>query len=65
VKTLDFDRLLDFILEQVSHVVPNDSANIMLIDGEFANICRSRGYEKLGLKEVMAKTSFKKRTSLR
>lgn len=59
IKTLDFDQVLDFILEQVSHVVPNDSANIMLIEHGKAYISRSRGYEKFGLQEVMSKTSFK------
>ncbi len=58
VKTLDFELVLDFILEQVSLVVPNDSANIMLIDGDWARISRSRGYEKFGLQDAMRKAGF-------
>jgi signal transduction histidine kinase len=58
IKTLDFDTVLDFILEQVSQVVPNDSANIMLLEKGKAYICRSRGYEKFGLQDAMSKASL-------
>jgi PAS domain S-box-containing protein len=44
--TLDQNELLDRILEQIQHVVANDYANIMLIDGGIAHIVRSRGYEQ-------------------
>ena len=56
--TLDFEKVLDLILEQVSRVVPNDSANIMLIKGEKAYISRSRGYERYGLEDVISKAVF-------
>ena len=58
IKTLDFDTVLDFILEQVSQVVPNDSANIMLIEHGKAYISRSRGYENFGLQDAMSRTSL-------
>jgi signal transduction histidine kinase/HAMP domain-containing protein len=57
--TLDFEKVLDHILEQVSRVVPNDSVNIMLIQGDSARISRSRGYERYGLEKAMSKAVFK------
>jgi signal transduction histidine kinase len=57
--TLDFDRVLDHIIEQVSRIVPNDSVNIMLIQGDEAHISRSRGYEHFGVEEVVSKAVFK------
>ena len=44
--TLDPNEVLDRILQQIQQVVSNDCANIMLIDGGFARIVRSRGYER-------------------
>jgi PAS domain S-box-containing protein len=52
--TLDFDQVLDRILEQVSHVVPNDAANIMLVEGDQATIARWRGYERFGAEEFVS-----------
>ncbi len=43
--TLDQSDLLDRILEQINFVVPSDSANVMLIENEYAYVARSRGYE--------------------
>jgi len=40
VTSLDVEKVLDFILEQVSLVVPNDSVNIMLLSGNQAYIAR-------------------------
>lgn len=54
VSTLDTDAVLDHILEQVGHVVPNDAANVMLIEGDQARIVRSRGYERFGVHEFIA-----------
>ena len=42
---LELDQVLDEILEQVSRVVPDDSANIMLIEGDHVRIVRWRGYD--------------------
>lgn len=44
-ETLDFDQVLDRILEQIARVVPYDSANIMLVQNGRAHIARHRGYE--------------------
>lgn len=57
--TLDFEKVLDHILEQVSRIVPNDAVNIMLIDRGTAHISRSQGYERFGVKGVMEGTNFK------
>ncbi|MEW5717528.1 MAG: GAF domain-containing protein, partial [Chloroflexota bacterium] len=40
--TLDFDELLDRILDNVGRVVPHDSANIMLIEQGLALLVRER-----------------------
>ncbi|MGD8624750.1 MAG: PAS domain S-box protein [Anaerolineae bacterium] len=46
--TLDLDQILDLILEQVDRVIPGDAANVSLIDGEYAQIVRWRGYDRFG-----------------
>jgi signal transduction histidine kinase len=43
--TLNFDQLLDRILEQVERVVAGDAFNIMLTAGENTHVVRWRGYE--------------------
>lgn len=43
--TLEFDAVLDQILVNVGRVVPHDGANIMLISGDTAYVCLSRGYD--------------------
>jgi signal transduction histidine kinase len=40
--TLDLDEVLNHILADVGHVVPHDSANIMLIDAGVARVVRNR-----------------------
>jgi diguanylate cyclase (GGDEF)-like protein len=47
--TLDFNEVLDRILENIERVVPHDATNIMLIKGDIAQVVRSRGYDKHGL----------------
>lgn len=61
--TLDYGEVLDRILAAAGRVVPHDAATIMLIDGEFAQVVRSHGYDKLsvdieivGIKLPMAET---------
>ncbi len=49
--SLRVEQVLDHILEQVSHVVPADTCNIMLIDGDGARIVRWRGYEAIGISD--------------
>jgi signal transduction histidine kinase len=43
--TLELDRVLDRILEQVERVVAGDAFNVMLVEGDMARIARWRGYE--------------------
>ncbi len=46
---LDFDQVLDTILDQVVRVVHGDIFNIILIEGETGRMIRWRGYEELGI----------------
>ena len=52
VSTLDMDRVLDRLLEQVSRVVPNDVANVMLIENDHVRITRWHGYDRFGIEAV-------------
>jgi PAS domain S-box-containing protein len=56
--TLDLDRVLDRILEQVERVVAGDAFNVMLVDGDLARSVRWRGYENLGIEDFMATASL-------
>lgn len=51
--SLEIDEVLDRILEQVERVVSGDTFNIMLVEGPRARIVRSRGYEQLGVADLM------------
>ena len=42
--TLEFEEVLDRILQNMEHVVPHDAANIMLFENGFARIARTKGY---------------------
>lgn len=62
--TLDYGEVLDHILTTVGRVVPHDAATIMLIEGEFARVVRSQGYnqrgfsaELIGMRLPIAETS--------
>jgi PAS domain S-box-containing protein len=44
--TLDQNDVLDHILRHIQQVVPNDCANIMLIDAGYAHVVRARGYDQ-------------------
>ena len=52
VSTLDMDSVLDRLLEQVSRVVPNDVANVMLIEDDQVRITRWRGYDRFGIEAM-------------
>ncbi|HRQ36732.1 MAG TPA: response regulator [Chloroflexota bacterium] len=41
---LDFDRLLDILLDQMARVLPYDTANVMLVHGDEIEIGVTRGY---------------------
>src|SRR4030042_2211308 len=46
--TLDIDQVIEEILNQVSRLVPYDSANVMLVKGSHAYITCARGYQQYG-----------------
>ena len=56
--TLDLDRVLDHILEQVERVVEGDAFNVMLIEDDHVRVVRWRGYERLGVAGKMEDKPF-------
>jgi PAS domain S-box-containing protein len=51
--TLEVEGVLDRILEQVARVVPGDAFNVMMIEGDQANVVRSLGYETRADREAV------------
>jgi diguanylate cyclase (GGDEF)-like protein len=52
--TLDYDRLLDIILNNLALVVPHDAASIAILDKDgMIRVERSRGYKDLQLEEFI------------
>ncbi len=47
-RTLNFDEVLDLILDNTGRVVPHDAANVMLIEDGVARVVRGHGYEERG-----------------
>lgn len=43
-RTLDFNELLQVLLDQIVRVMPYDTANVMLVEGEEVEIVVTRGY---------------------
>jgi signal transduction histidine kinase len=59
--TLNYEEVLDRILEQMGHVISYDAANVMLItgpEGKAARVVRGRGYERFGTAETLTSTSL-------
>jgi signal transduction histidine kinase len=50
--TLQVDEVLDRLLEHISRVVPNDAADIRLIEGDHTRMVRWRGYEDFGNRDM-------------
>ncbi len=42
--TLEFDQVLDQLLEQIQRVVDYDAGSLMLVDGDTVRVARGRGY---------------------
>lgn len=59
VSTLDMDTVLDRLLEQVERVVPNDAANVMLLEGEYVRMARWRNYERFGVQDFVSSIRFR------
>jgi signal transduction histidine kinase len=57
--TLNYQEVLDRILEQMSYVVLHNSSNIMLIEGELVRVHRWRNYEWFGAEGYADSISFK------
>ena len=51
---LDFDQVLDHILDQVARVVHGDTFNIILVEGTAGRMIRWRGYDELGIPSTPA-----------
>ncbi len=56
--TLNYDEVLDHILEQMSQIVPHDAVSIMLIEDGVAHISRWRGYMGSGPENVVVSGAF-------
>lgn len=56
--TVDIDEILDRLLTNIERVVQYDAAEIMLIDGDRANIHRSQGYARRGLQDELEALEF-------
>ena len=58
--SLDPDTVLDKILAQIETVIPYDTANLMLVDGNQARVVRHQGYQNLdpGMLETFQKEPF-------
>ena len=55
--SLDYNQVIDRILEQVSQIIPGDTNNVMLIEsGNLARVFRGRGYESVGTAETLNDT---------
>jgi signal transduction histidine kinase/uncharacterized protein YigA (DUF484 family) len=46
--TLDLDEVLERVLEHLAAIIPHDTASIMLIESDVAQIMHGRGFEKHG-----------------
>jgi diguanylate cyclase (GGDEF)-like protein len=58
-RTLDYDQVIDNILEQVSTVIPFDTCNVMMIEkGDIARVYRGRGYEPIGTAPTLQSTTL-------
>jgi GAF domain-containing protein len=46
--TLDFNTVLDRLLDHIARVVPYDTATVMMVEGRRARVARTRGFERFG-----------------
>jgi PAS domain S-box-containing protein len=56
--TLHYEEVLDRIMEQVSRLVPHDTANVMLVEGDSARVFRWRGYKRFKAEDAVASAVF-------
>jgi signal transduction histidine kinase/CheY-like chemotaxis protein len=51
--TLEFDELIQRILDQIGQVVPSDARNLMLVEGDSMRVVNSMGYERFGAQDLL------------
>ncbi|HEX3051808.1 MAG TPA: GAF domain-containing protein, partial [Aggregatilineaceae bacterium] len=56
--TLDFDEILDHILNQMGRIVPYEAVSITLVDGEVLRIVRHRGFTERGQGSYVSDLTF-------
>lgn len=56
--TLNFDDVLDLILEHVGRVVPHDSASVALLEGDTARLVRCHGFEERNALQYVTGITF-------
>lgn len=52
--TLQYDQVLDHILDQLSQIVPHDAACILLTHGNLARVFRWHGYRRFGSENIIS-----------
>lgn len=57
--TLNYDEVLDRIMEQVSRITSHDATCIMLLEGGTAYVARWHGYKLFGAEDKVASATFK------
>ena len=56
--TLNYEEVLDLILDKIHLVIPHDAADITLIDGQHVRALRWRGYEKFDAVDYIRSLDF-------
>ncbi len=57
--TLDYDQVIDRIMEQISNVIPLVTCNVMMIEeGDIARVYRGRGYDRVGTNSTLQSTTL-------
>ena len=51
--TLEFDELVQRILDQIGQVIPSDARNLMLVEGDYVRVVNSMGYERFGAADLL------------
>ena len=57
--TLELEKVLDQILDQMNRVIRSDTSNVMLIEGDEVRIVRWHGYERFGGGEHLQAHTFR------
>ncbi|MEA3309324.1 MAG: GAF domain-containing protein, partial [Chloroflexota bacterium] len=60
---LEFEQVLDLILEQVAQVVTGDAYNIMVLEANLIRVVRWKGYERFGVESFISGAVFPSKTT--